>query len=229
MKIVSFGDSFIWGSELANNDSGNQAWPGLIAKELGVEYATMANPGCGNDEITRQILTYFSSNPAANTLAVINWTWAFRWDFYLVEQLAWVTLGPLCVPSKLGRYLDSDSAQTLIDTYSKYVGNSILWNRWRALQTIYTAQNYLKSIGVPSIQTYMDTDMFDKKFHAPEYISQLQDLVQQEMQLFEGENFLDWSRMHGFTVTEPGWHPLENAHSAAKDLWIPAYKQALNK
>ena len=51
MKIVSFGDSFVWGSELEDNPTGNRAWPGLIAAELGTEYATFAEPGCGNDTI----------------------------------------------------------------------------------------------------------------------------------------------------------------------------------
>jgi hypothetical protein len=228
MKIVSFGDSFVWGSELQNNETGNQAWPGLIAQALGAEYTTLSNPGCGNDEIARQILTYFSSNSADNTLAVINWTWGFRWDFYLANSQAWITLGPTCIPSRLDRYLEPADAEKLIDTYSNYVGNSILWNRWRTLQTIYSAQSYLKSIGVTSIQTYMDYELFDTQFHAPDYITALQDLVKKDMQLFQGQNFLDWSRSRGFSVTDPGWHPLEDAHAAARDLWIAEYKQAFN-
>ena len=229
MKIVSFGDSFIWGSELENNPTGDRAWPGLIAQELGVEYATLANPGCGNDEIARQILTYFSSNPAADTLAVINWTWAFRWDFYIVNTESWVTLGPSCIPSKLNNHLEPGAAEELISVYKKYAGKSILWGRWRALQSIYAAQSYLKTLGIKSIQTYMDTWLFEQEFHAPDYVKTLQELVQKDMQLFQGLNFLDWSKSRGYTVTEPGWHPLEEAHAAAKDLWIDSYKEALNK
>jgi len=229
MKIVSFGDSFIWGSELENNPTGDRAWPGLIAEELAVEYQTMSNPGCGNDEIARQILTYFSEYPAGNTLAVINWTWAFRWDFYITTDETWITLGPSCIPSRLGNHLSSDDASELINVYNKYPGKSILWNRWRALQSIYLAQNYLRTLGVPSIQSYMDIELFGKEFHAPDYIQTLQDLVQKDLQLFEGQNFLDWSRSHGYAVTEPGWHPLEEAHAAARDLWIDQYRKLLNK
>ena len=82
-KIVSFGDSFIYGSELQNEIIG--AWPSLIAARLDYEYETFAVPGCGNDHIARQIYSYFSKNSTKDTLAVINWTWASRWDFYVLK------------------------------------------------------------------------------------------------------------------------------------------------
>lgn len=85
-KIVSFGDSFVFGSELENNESGNKSWIGQAAKNLGVAYETLSIPGCGNDSISRQILSYFSKHSSENVLAVINWTWASRWDFYLLAE-----------------------------------------------------------------------------------------------------------------------------------------------
>lgn len=33
-KIVSFGDSFIFGSELKNNPDGSKSWPGLISSPM---------------------------------------------------------------------------------------------------------------------------------------------------------------------------------------------------
>ena len=62
-KIVGFGDSFVFGSELANNNDGQQSWIGQASRKLGVDYETTAVPGCGNENISRQILTYFSNNP----------------------------------------------------------------------------------------------------------------------------------------------------------------------
>jgi hypothetical protein len=72
-KIVSFGDSFVFGSELGNNHDGSKSWAGLAAKKLGVDYQTMSVPGCGNEHIARQVYSYFSNNPVQDTLAVINW------------------------------------------------------------------------------------------------------------------------------------------------------------
>jgi hypothetical protein len=90
-KIVSFGDSFVFGSELKNNNTGNKSWIGQAAKNLGVDYETLAVPGCGNENISRQILTYFSNNPGNNVFAIINWTWVARWDFYVPGKETWTT------------------------------------------------------------------------------------------------------------------------------------------
>jgi hypothetical protein len=226
-KIVSFGDSFVFGSELKNNDYGDQAWVGLAANKLGVEYETLSVPGCGNENITRQILTYFSNNPSKDTLAVINWTWSARWDFYISDVETWTTLGLNCVPSRLAQYVPLSEAKKILEFYKNYPGNSTLWDKTRSLQTIYASQQYLKSLGVTNIQTFMDFEIMDQEWHAPDYIKTLQSLTKDSLTNFEGKSFLDWSYAHGFAVTDTGLHPLEDAHAAAKDLWISTYAKAL--
>ena len=74
----------------------------------------------------------------------------------------------------------------------------------------------------------MDYELWDKTWHAPDYIQTLQDLTKPQLENFEGQNFLDWSYKKGFTVTTTGLHPLEDAHLAACDLWVDVYGQALN-
>ena len=161
-KIVSFGDSFILGAEIPNNYSGQLAWPGLIAQQLNVDYETCAVSGVGNETIARQIYTYFSKNSKKNTLAVVNWTWSMRWDFYITHSDNWVTLGPTCVPKKLYQHLDRPEAEHLIEFYKKYAEHSDTWNRYRSLQAIFAAQQFLKINQIPVIQTYMDRSLFSK-------------------------------------------------------------------
>jgi hypothetical protein len=72
----------------------------------------------------------------------------------------------------------------------------------------------------------MDAEMWDVTWHAPDYIKTLQDLTKEHLQTFEGLTFLDWSYKNGFTVTDPGLHPLEDAHLAACKLWQPIYANA---
>jgi hypothetical protein len=227
MNIVSFGDSFVFGSELQNNENGYQAWPGLVARELGCQYYTNAIPGCGNDNIARQIYSWFSTRAAENTLAVINWTWMCRWDFYIVEHETWITLGPTCVPEKLKNLVSDTDAQDMIDFYKHRANSSLLWNKIRNLQTIWAAQEYLKLKGVVTVETYMDYEMFDQKWHAPDYVKELQQLVLPRLELFEDKNFVDWSHAHGYPVTIEGNHPLEQAHLAAARLWKESYKKKL--
>jgi hypothetical protein len=228
-KIVSFGDSFVFGSELQNNHDGSQSWIGQAAQKLGCDYQTTAVPGCGNDAIARQIYTWFANNSVEDTLAVINWTWMNRWDFYIVEHETWITLGPTCVPEKLKHIVERTEAQDMIDFYKTRANSSIAWNKFRNLQTIYAVQSYLKLKNVTVIQTYMDYLLFDQTYHAPDYIQELQAMVKPSMKNFKGKNFVDWSRDNGFEITPPpGDHPLEQAHSAACDLWVDTYAQALD-
>lgn len=227
MKIVSFGDSFVFGSELLDNALGDKAWAGQIAKELGCEYHTSSVPGCGNDHIARQIYSWFSKHSANDTLAVINWTWMCRWDFYIVKHETWITLGPTCAPETLKNLVSETEAQDMIDFYKHRANSSLLWNKIRNLQTIWAAQCYIKQKGINAIQTYMDYELFDTRWHAPDYVTELQALVRPELQLFEGKNFVDWSHDRGYRVTIEGNHPLEQAHSAAKNLWKEIYKNKL--
>lgn len=226
-KIVGFGDSFVFGSELAGNDDGHQSWIGLSAQRLGVEYETHAIPGCGNESIARQILTYFSNNASDDVVAVINWTWGARWDFYVPTVEQWTTLGLTCIPSKLEPMVGKQEAEKILEFYNKYPGHSTLWDKWRTLQAIYGTQQFLKSLNVPHIQTYMDYEIWDREWHAPDYIKTLQTLTEIDLKNFQGKNFVDWSRSKGFPVTDPGLHPLEKAHQAASDLWIDSYRQLL--
>ena len=161
-KIVSFGDSFVKGTELQNNDDGRQAWPGLVAQRLGTDYETCAIVACGNESIARQIYTYFADHTKTNTLAVINWTWAMRWDFYLHEPDAWVTLGPTCVPGRLQQHIPESKADGLIKFYQDYTGASPSWNLHRSLQAIWGVLNYLEVNNILAVHTYMDPALFDK-------------------------------------------------------------------
>jgi hypothetical protein len=223
-KIVSFGDSFIFGSELKDNFNGSKAWPGLAAKQLGVSYETHAVPGCGNDHIARQIYSYFSTNSVEKTLAVINWTWTQRWDFYIVGAEQWITLGPTCVPEKLNGLLDKTKAHNLVDFYNSYTGKSLLWNKFRNLQTIHSVQSFLKSLNVTNVQTFMDDHLFDTTFHAPDYVKVLQNCIKPDMYYFEGQSFLEWAKKYNFKITST-LHPLEDAQSAAADLWVDVYRK----
>lgn len=228
-KIVSFGDSFVFGSELRNNQDGLLAWPGLAAADLGFKYETRSIPGCGNDAIARQIIEYFYCHGSENTLAVINWTWALRWDFYAVQDESWTTLGPTCVPSKLESHVGLAEAERIINFYQDYTGRSIVWDKWRSLSAIYAAQQYLEQLGVPAVETYIDPHLVMDTEHNPGYIAAVQQYVIPRLRTFQGMNFLDWSRANGFKVTDPGWHPLEEAHRAAADLWKDTYAQAFTR
>lgn len=159
-KIVGFGDSFVFGSEIPNNHHGDKSWVGLAAKSLNCDYQTTAEVAVGNEHIAQQVYRYFANNQTTNTLAVINWTWSMRWDFYLLAAKKWVSLGPTCVPSKLTNYVEDQEAKKLIEFYNAYTGVSHEWNQYRSLQAIYAVQQFLRTHNIVNVQTYMDIELF---------------------------------------------------------------------
>jgi hypothetical protein len=77
--------------------------------------------------------------------------------------------------------------------------------------------------------TYMDYNLLtiiDKNWHDPRYLEVLQQKLQTVLVNFDGENFFDWSRRQGYPISDT-WHPLEQAHQAAADYWLPAVKKLL--
>jgi hypothetical protein len=268
-KIVSFGDSFIFGNELKDHKS----WVNQIANTLKVNYQTLAEAGCGNRAIEYQVYNYFSSNPITDTLVVINWTWSVRWDFFIHGSQTLITLGPTCQPDKLKNQLGLLEAGRLINFYKDYTSHENNWSQFNTLTSIWSVQNFLKMHNIPSVQTYMDYEIFLKRNNGdkiehynsfkdpswpnvetlaeleklPEHIKKevnddyeriivspgvglLQDLTYPHMLDFEGLNFLDWSKLKGYSISpEPYNHPLDDAHSAAAFFWCDHYNDLLNQ
>lgn len=159
-RIVSFGDSFIFGNELSDNADGSQAWPALVARRLGLDYHTSAVAGAGNEHIAQQFFTYAANHALTDCLVVINWTWIMRWDFYLSQSQTWVTLGPTCVPEKIQQLVGESHARELVDFYQAHLMHSETWARSRSMLAMYAVNQYLDQHSVANVQTYMDYDLF---------------------------------------------------------------------
>jgi hypothetical protein len=159
-RLVSFGDSFVFGNELSNNDDGSRAWPALAAQRLDLDYHTSAVAGVGNEHIAQQFFSYAASNLLTDCLVVINWTWIMRWDFYLTSGNTWITLGPTCVPEKIQKLAGRSQAQELVDFYRTNLMDNEIWARSRSMLAMYAVNQYLDHHGVANVQTYMDYDLF---------------------------------------------------------------------
>lgn len=236
-KIVIFGDSFLAGNELGDEISRpdpDLVWPALIAKRLDVAYDNCAISGCGNDAIARQIYSYYEHNISYNTIAVVQWSYYSRLDYYVQSPHdKWITMDAnLCVPQNLS-WLDSEKeAIDILEMQKKYFGNNDLWNINKTLQTIFAVQSYLKIKKIPTIQTYVDYNLCHQI--GDEYNSTIFGWIRElrkqiKLDLFPGNlTFEDWSHKNGYKVTVPYRHPLHDAHQAAADLWEPVYKKLLD-
>lgn len=225
MKVKSFGCSFIFGNELADDAiDGTQltpsllTWPALVADKLSAEYQCYAQPGSGNLKILEQIL-HQAALDNHDTLFVIGWTYVERFD-YVVDGNAdsrwrenWETITPL-----------TNNAQSR--AYYQWF-HTELKDKLSSLIYVRTAIDTLKGNNIPFVMTCMDDLLLDRRWHVPKSITATQDYVEPYLNNFEGKNFLSWSQSKNFAVGK--WmHPLEQAHMAAAELMIDVVRERIN-
>jgi len=194
-RLISFGDSFTWGTDLpdCNDHQASQlTWPALLAKHLNLKYKCLAQPGSSNSSILRQIL---NTDIQSSDLVIINWTWIDRWDFY--NQTTWETLRPDTNDSPFYKF------------YYKYF-QSELWDKFETLKNIQIAFSLVDNY----ISTAVDPLVIDKSWHCPTYVNRLIDSVSQKIQWFDNKGFYHWAKDNNHAISDT-WHPLEEAHQAA--------------
>lgn len=226
MKIGAFGCSFLFGSDLAdiqNEDCVNwfipskHTYPALIAKTLNLEYYCTALPGQGNKVIADDIMRAVEYN-SNNMVYIINWTYIDRFE-YLAD--ARVGKGAIGWNSTLPGNTSKQSK-----FYNKHFYTD-LDAKLSNLMYIKTATDCLRENNCKFIMTYMDHLLFDTIYDTTVSIEYLQKNIQNHLQNYESDNFLEWARKNNFSVSKH-CHPLEQAHEAAAKYWLPTVTHMLN-
>jgi hypothetical protein len=208
MLVKSFGCSFVFGTDLSDQDGhahSQLTWPAVFSRQCGHHYRCYARGGSGNLAIAETVLNEIAMDVRA--LFIIGWTWIDRFDY--VDKNSkdpndlWETVRPV----------DTDS---VAQTYYRSL-HSELRDKLTSLMAIRLVIDSLNEKGFPFIMTHQDDLLFDRKHNTTPAIQTLQDYIKPYMTTFEGQTFLDWSRHCGYPESA-GWHPLEQAHQAAADL-----------
>ena len=219
MQVKSFGCSFIFGSELADENnsgsyfSGSQiSWPALIAQHYNYQYNTYARPGSGNLQILERLMSNLAGPINDDTICIIAWTWTDRFDYctknVIWPGLPWATIMPV----------DNDEIAKI---YYRDL-QSELQDKFLSLIYIKQALDTLNEKSIPFIMTYMDHLLFDDKWNTTPAITELQNYVRPYMTTFEGLNFQEWSKNNNFPISKIG-HPLEQAHASAAEYMIKLF------
>jgi len=204
--LKSFGCSFIFGSELHDDGWGTafakaseHTWPALWARKLGLPYQCYARPGSGNVRITEQVLNQINSNEPA--VYVIGWTWIERFDFIERSPDRWRTITAWDT--------DAVAANYYRDIHSQYL------DKLHSLSQINLVLQQLLKHNCRFYMTYMDDLLLETQYHCTSAMQLLQNQLRPYLHNFDGHNFLEWSRIHGFPIGTRGKHPLDGAHQAA--------------
>lgn len=214
MKLKSFGCSFIFGTDLADDGRNlpiptpsNYTWPAILSKNFKWNYECYARPGSGNLQIAERVLS--QSVELEPCFYVIGWTWIDRFDY----TNSTINNNPIQSKWKNWRTLMPIDNNSLATTYYKGL-HSEYRDKLTSLMAIKLVIDTLNQKKIPFIMTYMDDLLFDLEHNHTPAVLDLQNFVRPYMTTFEGKTFLEWSRDCGFPESET-WHPLESAHQAA--------------
>lgn len=219
MNLKSFGCSFIYGTDLPNDNQdfsystpSHYTWPALLAKSIDYQYSCYARPGSGNLQILEQVLTQVAVGEHA--LYVIGWTWIDRFDYNNRDNDSWRTIMPVDVDPVANMYYK--------DLHSQYR------DKLTTLINIKLAIDTLIQKDCPFIMTYMDELIFETEWHTTSAIGDLQDYIRPHMTQFDNKTFLEFSKEKGFPISET-LHPLKAAHQAGFELIKPRFDTILHK
>jgi hypothetical protein len=222
MKLKSFGCSFIFGTDLADDGrdlpiptASNLTWPALLASKNNYNYECLARPGSGNLQIAERVLSHQLDDEP--TFFIIGWTWIDRFDY----RNSTISNNPIAAKWANWRTLMPIDDGPLAKTYYQGI-HSEFQDKLCSLMYIKLIIDTLTQKKIPFLMTYQDDLLFDQQWNTTEAIIDLQKYVRPYMTQFDGLNFLEWSRRHKFAVSDT-WHPLEAAHSAAANYMLSVF------
>lgn len=143
MRLLTVGDSFTYGEELADNKS---AWPNLLANKFGYELTNLAKPGSGNTRMVRYCVEEVNNYD----VAIIAWSHFARIEIADENGFYDIWPGGGTLPHKAY----SPWRQAIIDYFTKYHNDDYLYRQY--LLNIILLQNFLESNG----KRYLMLDAF---------------------------------------------------------------------
>jgi hypothetical protein len=234
-RVISFGDSFIYGSELVDDF-------GTITSETVVcnidkypeKYKILYQRATGQDstkfderasQLTWPALLAKSINASYLCLAspgASNQT-ILRQILSQLDNLSpddFVIIGWTYI-NRWDFFSDNewvtirpDSTNQLSKVYLKYM-QSELWDKFETLKSMVLVSSLLRDRGIGNLITCQDTLIFDSEFNTDLYITSLQKEVCNDVVWFNNTGFYDWAVSQNFPCGEENGHPLEEAHQAA--------------
>lgn len=222
MNLNSFGCSFIFGSDLADDGrnlpcptASNRTWPAHLARHFGYNYNCFARPGSGNLQIAERVLTH--AVDCKSSYFVIGWTWIDRFDYTNSN----ITNHPIQSKWNNWRTIMPNDNDQLANTYYRGL-HSEFRDKLSSLMAIKLVIDTLNQKKIPFLMTYMETLLFDQRWNHTPAVIDLQNFIKPYMTDFEGKSFLDWSKHYNFEIS-PALHPLEPAHATAAELLIKSF------
>lgn len=251
VKIIAGGDSFIWGSELADSPNGSptgyskNTFAALLS--LPYTYVCAAYPGYGNDAIARNTIQHCEKNKKGKLGVIVSWTFPGRYEFNFsfTNSSNWQTINHWTVGNQFHLFneehneeikiwVDKAKKQGIYNfayNYFKYVGSSEYWEVYTTLKEIVFLQLYLQANNIPYMFTCADINFIEsvtvKK--ADDTINSLYKQIDFSKWFIFPNNkgFYTWAIENKYPIGQT--HPLEKSHVDAASLMKDKFNELVKK
>jgi hypothetical protein len=182
MIIVAGGDSFVWGSELADSPHGGpdgysrNTFTALLAKNH--EYQCAAYPGNANDSIARMTINACEKNKGKKQAVIVSWTFPDRYEFNIqtIQGQRWEVINSWSVGKHYTNAGDIDKNKIadlfknkadllgigmFAKSYFANVGFLEYWKVYTSFKEMVYLQNYLIVNKIPYLFTCADNNIFN--------------------------------------------------------------------
>ena len=259
LTILAGGDSFVYGSELAdcNGTYSKNTFPALLAAAN--EYQCVAWPGYANDSIARTVINYCENNKQKDIFVIVSWTFPGRYEFrfdYDTNQRTgnWYAITPWTALDNNDEFLKDfkNTNEEILNhhinhreqakrtgmydfakTFYKHVGGSEYWEVYSSLKEIVYLQNYLKTNNIEYLFTCASTDLFLNYTleHKEEFCTNLHNQIDfDNWYIFSNTTPLGFYQWADFNKYKIGTtHPLEEAHRDAAYLMKDKFNELVKK
>lgn len=211
MKLKSFGDSFVYGTDLLDAGTGasNHTWCARVAQHHNWQYHCAAVGGIGNARIFNSLVYELVQPDYQDWIYVIQWTWRDRFDYADPQTWRWQTIRP-------------SANDSIADFYYRNLHSDFL-DIWASLEHIFAACELLKRLNCKFLMTCVDSSILnqciDQHRQDNATLNLLRSQIFADINWFDNLGFLEWSRKNQFQESD-AWHPLEAAHAAAAEYAI---------
>jgi len=224
MILVAGGDSFTWGSDLADSPHGgpnghsHSTYPALLAKYSDMKYVCAAYPGNANNAISRMAIDALCKYDN-NAFLLVTWTYPQRAEFRFGDH--WESLTSW-------HTLQRDFSQI----YFKHVGNSEYYELYSVLKEILFLQSYCQVRNVPFLFVSANNTFYQHENYFRSRDSTIENLYNaidwqkwfwfppgvEANETTSPRGFYQWAIENKYKVSQPGGHPLEQAHIDSANL-----------
>lgn len=238
-KLIAGGDSFIYGSELADciDSSGKEqvsqlTYPALLAKEVNLEYVCVARPGYSNAAIRRTVMNACEQATDID-LVIVSWSFPGRYEFRINHEWrqisSWSAVDDIKEIEKKFQFdnptvlqhhaheLDK-AKQSGLNNFAKwlYANTDHVAEIYDTLSNIVMLQQYLTMSDIPYIFTAADKSGIDTNIN-DESVVTLQKQLSKLWGWFDDKGFYTWAKDNKFPFATT--HPREEAHVEAAHIF----------